>query len=101
PDEEAPAEQPRTGEDWLASRDGGRYTLQLIAGRKKQTTANFLDAHPEVRDSARVVTVSGDNGTWHLVLLGDYPSRSAAMRDVPASIGADNVYPRRFSSVRN
>ncbi|MCS4504452.1 hypothetical protein NYO91_10230 [Arhodomonas aquaeolei] len=101
PDEEIPAEEPRTGEDWLASRDGGRYTLQLIAGRKQQTTANFLDAHPEVRDSARVVTVSGDDGTWHLVLLGDYPSRSAAMRDVPASIGADNVYPRRFSSVRN
>lgn len=97
----APATQPRTGEDWLASRDGGHYTLQLIAGRKKQTTGNFLDAHPEVRDSARVVTVSGDDGTWHLVLLGDYPSRSAAMRNVPASIGAENVYPRRFSSVRD
>lgn len=97
-DTEKPA--PPGSRDWLASRPADHYTLQLIAGRQEATTRRFLADHPDVREQARVVEIDDSDGRWFLVLLGDYPSRSAAMAAVPGSIGADNVYVRRFGSIR-
>ncbi|MDZ7809460.1 MAG: SPOR domain-containing protein [Arhodomonas sp.] len=87
-------------QDWLASRDAQRYTLQLIAGRQEATTERFINAHTGLRDQVRVVTVDGDDGTWHLVLLGDYPSRAQAMGSRPEGFAQDDVYARSFASVR-
>lgn len=98
----APSATSRLREDWSADRAGNHYTIQLIAGHEEQTLERFLNQHP-LGNKAHVVQTRHGGRDWHVLITGDYPSRSAArnaLNRLPQALRDNGIWVRSFASLR-
>ncbi len=98
------AAKPATGSldsDWLLSRPGTRFTLQLLGGRSEKSLRQYLRANKIPDPAATFRTVfKGDD--WYVLVYGDFPSMAAARAAVdtlPATVRKTKPWARSFASV--
>jgi septal ring-binding cell division protein DamX len=74
------------GEDWIRSRDGEHYTIQVVALRQPDKLYDFMDRYPQLSPFAIYRQLRYENPLW-VLLQGEYDNVQAA-RDAVA------VFPR-------
>jgi septal ring-binding cell division protein DamX len=89
------------GTDWLQSRPGSHFTLQLLGGRSEKPLRDFLRQNriPEPVATFRTIHKGDD---WYVLVHGDFPSMSAARAAVatlPATVRRGKPWARSFTSV--
>jgi len=93
---------PGGGEQWLKSREPGRYTLQLVGSRNRASVEKFVR---DFRIEAPFAIFKRDlkGRPWYSLIAGDYPDRDAAIAArgrLPERLGRSGVWPRTFESVQ-
>lgn len=86
---------------WLRSRQGGRYTLQLVGAREKAAIDRFIRRHGIERPYA-VYQREMSGSPWYSLVAGDYRDRdeAVAVRDrMPTALAGSGVWPRTFASI--
>lgn len=90
------------GTEWLRSRPGARFTLQLLGGRSEKSLREFLRQHRVPEPVATFHTVhKGDD--WYVLVHGDFPTMAAAraaVASLPASVRRGKPWARSFASVQ-
>lgn len=70
------------GEEWLATLPEDSYVIQLIGARELLTIRRFLGFEPALSGNLVLVTTRRDNRAWHLLLIGPYTDREAAVAGI-------------------
>ncbi len=89
------------GTEWLLSRDGSRFTLQLLGGRSEKSLREYLRQNriPEPVATFRT-TFKGSN--WYVLIHGDFPTMAAAqaaLDTLPANVRKAKPWARSFATV--
>ena len=69
-----------TGKDWLKSRNPKHYTLQIMVLSQQKSAEKLIGNYPSQQQNMHYFAVRKKGTTKYVVVLGDYPSRSAAKR---------------------
>ncbi|WP_198245685.1 SPOR domain-containing protein [methane-oxidizing endosymbiont of Gigantopelta aegis] len=69
-----------TGKDWLKSRNPKHYTLQIMVLSQHESAEKLIRKYPSQQKNMHYFAVQKQGTTKYVVVLGDYPSRSAAKR---------------------
>jgi len=73
-----PAVARLTGKDWLKSRNPKHYTLQIMVLSQQESAEKLIRKYPSQQKNMHYFAVQKQGTTKYVVVLGDYPSRSAA-----------------------
>lgn len=87
---------------WLRSRNPARFTIQLIAANDATALADFIRQR-QLEEQAALLTVERNRRDWHVVVLGDYPSRAAgraALQRLPQALREDGAWIRSFGELQ-
>ncbi len=85
-------------DSWLALRERGGYTLQLIGVSKRKAVSAFAEKHALQGDLATVRT-SREGKDWYILLQGRYESyreASKALRELPAALKSQQPWVRKM-----
>lgn len=97
------AKPEQLGTDWLQSRPGAHFTLQLLGGRSEKSLREYLKKNPVPEPVATFRTVfKGDD--WYVLVYGEFPSMTAAQQAVatlPPAVRRGKPWPRSFASVHD
>lgn len=96
--------QPQMAEKTILAKNKDHYTVQLYGSNEPQKVAEFKKMHG--LDKALVVTKKHQGKTWHVLVMGDYPSKIQAQKateHLPNSVYHAKVKPwvRDFASLQN
>ncbi len=104
----APAKTPapkatteQLGTEWLLSRAGSRFTLQLLGGRSEKSLREYLRQNriPEPVATFRTTFKGSD---WYVLVHGEFPTMAAAQAAIdtlPANVRKAKPWARSFVSV--
>jgi DamX protein len=90
------------GSDWLLTRDGTHYTVQLITLASREGMAGYLEKQRRPSDFA-VYRRNVDGKQLYVATFGSYPNRAAAeqaSRRLPAAVGRVKPWIRELSAVQ-
>lgn len=90
------------GSDWLLTRDGTHYTVQLITLASREGMAGYLEKQRRPSDFA-VYRRNVDGKQLYVATFGSYPNRAAAeqaSRRLPATVGRVKPWIRELSAVQ-
>ena len=79
-----------------------RFVLQILAASKPTALREFVAQQPN-RDSLRIAKIKRGNGSWYVLLQGDYASPDAARAAVstlPKAQQKDGVWPRKTDDIK-
>jgi len=96
------AETPLRGNAWLRRQNPDRFTIQLIGASDRAALSRYIREHGLV-DRAALLTVELNRRDWHVVVLGDYPSRAAgraALQRLPAELREAGAWVRSFGELQ-
>ncbi|MDH5729172.1 MAG: SPOR domain-containing protein [Gammaproteobacteria bacterium] len=89
-------------EDWLNQQPAKRYTLQLLASRKKSAVTDFIKQHNIEQDAAYFPSIrNGDQ--WYAVVYGNFENRQsakAAAKNLPPSLSTVTPWLRSMRGVQ-
>jgi septal ring-binding cell division protein DamX len=91
-------------EKTVLAKNKDHYTVQLYGSNERQKVAEFKKTHG--LDKALVVTKKHQGRTWHVLVMGDYPSKIQAQKateHLPNSVYHAKVKPwvRNFASLQD
>jgi septal ring-binding cell division protein DamX/type II secretory pathway predicted ATPase ExeA len=97
----APKTTEQLGTEWLLSRAGSRFTLQLLGGRSEKSLREYLRRNriPEPVATFRTTFKGSD---WYGLVHGDFPTMAAAQATVdtlPANVRKAKPWARSFATV--
>ena len=89
--------------DWVLKQNPDHFTLQLVAGRQKQTVTNFIKKY---KLSGNLIYFSSQrNGKiWHNLTYGIYPDRKSATqasKKLPSSLLAVKPWIRQIKTIQS
>lgn len=88
-------------EEWILSRPGGRYTLQLLGAGNEAALKRYIQRH-QLRGDVAYYVRQRDEAPWYTLLYGEFASREAALmglEGLPLAVRAAKPLPRAFASV--
>jgi hypothetical protein len=99
-----PAQPPAgtIGMRWLASREPGHYTLQLVGARDRAAVERYARDRGIASPHA-IFERELDGRPWFSLVVGDYPDRAtalAARARLPAGIDRAKAWARTFESIK-
>ncbi len=99
-----PAQAPTgvIGMRWLALREPGRYTLQLVGARDRAAVERYARDRGIASPHA-IFERELDGRPWFSLVVGDYPDRAAALAArarLPDGIDRAKVWARTFESIQ-
>ncbi len=79
-----------------------RYVLQILAASKPTALREFVALQPN-RDSLRIAKIKRGDGSWFVLLQGNYASPEAArsaVKSLPKAQQKDGVWPRKTDDIK-
>jgi DamX protein len=70
-------------DDWLALRDRGGYTIQLIGVSNKEAIATFTNKHG-LQGEMAYITTEHEGRVWYILLYGAYANYTEAVNALQA-----------------
>lgn len=87
---------------WLLKQPASNFTLQLMGSYNPQTIDKFMRRHKAV-SGLRSYHYTRNNRSWHVVILGSYPSRTKARQAItrlPATLRKQKPWLKKIASIQ-
>ena len=87
---------------WVMAQKADHYTLQLVAGRQKQTITNFIKKY-QLKEDLIYFSSKRNDKIWHNLSHGIYPDRSTAnqaAKNLPASLAKVKPWIRKIGTIQ-
>jgi len=89
------------GTEWLLSRDGSRFTLQLLGGRSEKSLREYLRQN-RISEPVATFRTTFKGGDWYVLVHGEFPTMAAAQAAIdrlPANVRKAKPWARSFATV--
>ncbi len=89
------------GTQWLLSRAGSRFTLQLLGGRSEKSLREYL-RHNRIQEPVATFRTTFKGSDWYVLVHGDFPTMAAAQAAIdtqPDNVRKAKPWPRSFVSI--
>jgi len=88
--------------NWMLAQNPDHYTLQLVAGRQKQTINNFIEKY-KLKDDLIYFSSKRKGKIWHNLSYGVYPDRKSAnlaIKKLPSILAVEKPWIRSISAIQ-
>ncbi|WP_455376167.1 AAA family ATPase [Kaarinaea lacus] len=88
---------------WVLKQNPDHYTVQLVAGRQKQTITNFITKY-KLSGTLIYFSSKRNGNVWHNLTYGIYPDRKSvnqAIKKLPASLANVEPWVRQIKSIQS
>lgn len=89
--------------EWILQQNPNHYTLQLVAGRQKQTITNFISKY-KLKGTLIYFSSKRNGNVWHNLTYGTYPDRKSvnlAIKKLPASLSEIQPWIRQLKTIQS
>lgn len=87
---------------WVMAQNADHYTLQLVAGRQKQTITKFIKKY-QLKDDLIYFSSKRNDKIWHNLSHGIYPERNSAnqaAKKLPTSLATVKPWIRKIGAIQ-
>jgi septal ring-binding cell division protein DamX len=88
---------------WVLQQNPNHYTLQLVAGRQKQTITNFIKKY-ELTGTLVYFSSKRNGNIWHNLTYGVYPDRKSvtqAINKLPTRLSETKPWIRQMKTIQS